>query len=225
MEEIKQLLGEKAAEMIPNHVTVGIGSGTTSECFIKSLAKKCSEGLSIKAVASSEKSFKLAKKLNIPIFEPNGKILDYYVDGADQVDSLKQMIKGKGGALLREKILATNSIKRIIMIDYSKYVKNLGNIILPVEVSTFCASYVKDKIKGMNYSSDFRFYENSKLYLTDNGNNIIDMKIEKIIDDPRGFHQKIKAIPGVVETGIFINLADVIILGKQDQKINFIFLT
>ncbi|MBN2478732.1 MAG: ribose-5-phosphate isomerase RpiA [Parachlamydiales bacterium] len=217
MENIKRNLGIAASNLIENNSIVGLGTGTTTKYFIEALAKRCQKNLNIVAVSSSEESFKLAKKLNIDVKNENDvDHIDVYVDGADEVDFSKNMIKGKGAALLREKILASFSKKVIIIIDHTKYVKNLGKVLLPVEIVPFGCKLTKMKLEKLGYFGEFR---KSK---TDNGNYILDVKLTHLLDDPQIHHETIKNIPGVVETGLFIDLADDIIIGYPDSKIEII---
>jgi len=223
IEEIKKKLGEKAADLVENNSIVGLGTGTTASYFIKSLAKKCTQGLKIKAIASSNQSFDLAKQLNINLVDFNEiDYIDLYIDGADEVNEKKQMIKGRGGSLLREKILAYSSKKIIIMIDYTKYVKTLGKALLPVEVTPFGHLFTKKILEEYGYLSAIRKKNDSDFYITDNNNYIIDIKCSKLLDSPKHDHFLIKTVPGVIETGIFIDLADTILIGQKNNTIDII---
>jgi len=223
MEKIKEELGQAAANLIENDTIVGLGTGTTAACFIDSLAKRCMEGLSIKALASSKASYELAKRLGMQLLDLSQiEFIDVYVDGADEVDHKKQMIQGRGGALLREKILANSSVKTMIMIDHSKYQEKLGKVLLPVEVTPFGCNLTKIHLEELGYESEFREDENADLYITDNNNYILDVKLSHLLDDPIQDHVVINSIPGVVETGLFIDLADTIIVGHADGKVEFV---
>jgi ribose 5-phosphate isomerase A len=218
MDEIKQKLGETAANLIKDKSVIGLGTGSTAKYFIKSLAKRCSNGLSIRAVSSSKSSERLAKNLGMKIIDLE-KInhIDVYVDGADEINSKKQMIKGRGGALLREKILANSSTKVIIIVDYTKYVEKLGAALLPVEVIPFGCNLTKNNLEKLGYISNFRKDRDSNLYITENDNYILDIKLQKLLDDPLKDHNLIKSIPGVVDTGIFIDLAKAVLVGYHDK--------
>lgn len=223
MDKIKKQLGEAALKFIKKDSIVGLGSGTTAEYFIHSLAKKCENGFSIKAVASSIASYNLAKKLNIEMIgiEQVDKI-DIYIDGADEVDLKKTMIKGRGGALLKEKILANFSSKVVIMIDHTKYVKKLGNVLLPVEITPFGSNLTKINLEKLGYPSIYRLDKNSKYFITDNKNYILDIKLPYLLDDPKKHNDLIRSIPGIIETGVFIDLADTVLVGHAEDKIEII---
>lgn len=223
MDNIKKQLGEKALDYIHKNMIVGLGTGSTSEFFIHSLAKKCQNGLSIKATASSITSYNLAKKLNIPIVEMNQiDHIDIYIDGADEVDFNKNMIKGRGGALLREKILANFASKIVIMIDHTKYVEKLGKVYLPVEITPFGAKLTKNLLENLGFFSEVRKNVNGNTFITDNNNYILDLKLQSLMDDPLKIHSLIKLLPGVVDTGLFIDLADTILVGHSESKIEII---
>lgn len=223
MELIKKALGEEALKFVENGNTVGLGSGTTASWFIKALAKKCSDGMKIKAVASSTESYNLAKSLGINLIDLNSvNDIDVYIDGADQVDENLQMIKGLGGALLREKILAYNSNKIIIMIEDKKYVKKLGKTKLPVEITSFGYHFTKNFLDENGFQSTIRRNKDGSIFLTDNSNYILDIELKELLEEPSNLHFMIKSIPGVVETGIFVDLADNILVGHENKKIDLI---
>jgi ribose 5-phosphate isomerase A len=223
MDAIKNQLAESALSFIKENSIVGLGTGTTAEVFIENLAGKCKKGFSIKAVASSSASYSLAKKLDIEMIDLDKiDLIDFYVDGADEVDFKKNMIKGKGGALLREKILANSSSKVIIMIDHTKYVKKLGKALLPVEITPFGSNLTKNNLKRLGYFSDYRMNKNSNLFVTENNNYILDIKLSYQLEDPIKHHILISSVPGVVDTGLFIDIADVILVGYPQGKVEII---
>ena len=138
LENCKKAAAEKAISFVKDGMIVGIGTGSTTFYFIENLIRQCKAGLNIKAVASSEKTMEIARKGEIPLLDINTvKSLDIYVDGADEIDPEKRMIKGGGGALVREKISANMSKERIFIIDESKLVQKLGQRPLPVEIIHF----------------------------------------------------------------------------------------
>nr|NGX32926.1 Ribose-5-phosphate isomerase A [Candidatus Anoxychlamydiales bacterium] len=198
-------------------------TGTTAACFIEALAKRCEKSLSIKAVASSNVSSVLAKKLGIDVVDID-KVdnIDIYIDGADEVDQKKQMIKGRGAALLKEKILAAFSKKTIILIDEKKRVNKLGKIFLPVEVVPFASNLTKLELEKLGYVSDYRKDGKGSVLLTDNQNYILDLKLPHLLDDPALVHKNIISIPGVIETGLFIDLADTLIIANEKAELEFI---
>ncbi|NGX28949.1 MAG: Ribose-5-phosphate isomerase A [Candidatus Anoxychlamydiales bacterium] len=223
MDLVKQALGQAALNFIKPNMLVGLGTGTTAAHFIQAIAKRCEKGLKIKAVASSNESNLLAKNLKIPLVDISEiDTLDIYVDGADEVDINKQMIKGRGGALLKEKILAKSSKKTIIMIEKKKYVEKLGKCQLPVEITKFAKNLTKNRLDTLGYSSKYRMDKNSDIFVTDDQNYILDVKLTNLIQDPVGLSKKIKLIPGVVESGLFIDLLNTLIIANSDAKIEII---
>ncbi|NGX63462.1 MAG: Ribose-5-phosphate isomerase A [Candidatus Anoxychlamydiales bacterium] len=219
----KNNLAQSAANLVQNNTIVALGTGTTAAFFIEALAKRCEKNLTIQAVATSSDSYNLAKKLNITLVDIN-KIthIDIYIDGADEVDENKQMIKGKGAALLNEKILANFSKKRIIMIEDHKYTQKLGKALLPVEITPFAYEITKKELEKLGYSSTIRKDNNSNFFKTENQNYIFDIKLPHLLDEPKKHQDNILAIPGVVETGLFIDLCDSLIIASKDAEIEII---
>jgi ribose 5-phosphate isomerase A len=214
---VKQTLGKMAAQLVKDGMIVGLGTGSTAECFIESLIVRCREGLNITAVASSEKSSEQATKGGIPVVDPNAvPSIDLTVDGADEVDPNKRLIKGRGGALLREKILARASEKMVVIVDEYKLVPCLGAGPLPVEIVYFGYLLTISHLKKIGYSGVIRKNSKGELYITDGGNVILDIYFEKPLNNPEEVELEICSIPGVVETGFFLNLADTILIGYVD---------
>lgn len=202
--EAKRIAAEKAVEQVKPGMIVGLGSGSTAEWAIRKIGDLVKEGLNIKAVASSVKTEKLAIEVGIPIIDfKNIDRIDLSIDGADEVDNYGHLIKGGGGALLREKMLAFNSKRFIVIIDESKRVKTLGKFDLPVEIIPFAADITMKRLKETGTNPVLR-YSNHKIFITDNGNYIADCNFFPI-NDPGALNIQLHQIPGVVETGIFIN--------------------
>lgn len=208
-DELKKKVAEAALEHIKGISVLGIGTGSTVNHFIDLLAdfKKDIEG----AVSSSEISSAKLKKIGIPVLDLNAVgSLQVYVDGADEVNRHKQMIKGGGGALTREKIIAAASRKFVCIVDESKYVDVLGKFPLPVEVIPMARSYVARELVKLGGQPQWR--EN---YVTDNGNQILDVHNLNILN-PVEMEREINDIPGVVTVGIFaLRGADVVLLGSE----------
>lgn len=208
-DELKKKVAEAALEYIKGVSVLGIGTGSTVNHFIDLLAdfKKDIEG----AVSSSEMSSAKLKKIGIPVLDLNAVgSLQVYVDGADEVNRHKQMIKGGGGALTREKIIAAASRKFVCIVDESKYVDVLGKFPLPVEVIPMARSYVARELVKLGGQPQWR--EN---YVTDNGNQILDVHNLNILN-PVEMEREINDIPGVVTVGIFaLRGADVVLLGSE----------
>ncbi len=216
----KKNAGYAAAELVQNEMVIGLGTGSTATCFIEALSKRCQQGLKVKAVATSEKSMKLAQKCGIELLDASAVTwLDLTVDGADEIDDHKNMVKGGGGALLREKILATSSHEMIVIIDESKQVAKLGNFPLPVEISAFAYSTTLSKLKAKGYLATLRLDSLKNLYVTDNHNLIVDIDYSCPILDPEMENNRLKSISGVLETGLFINVAGRVVIGHSDGKV------
>ena len=212
----KKLAAEKAVEFVKDGMIVGIGTGSTVFYAIKKLGELVQNGLNISAVSTSDSTTKLAGAEGIRLINLDKAVRpDINIDGADEADRNFNGIKGGGGALLFEKIVALSSVKNIWIIDSSKNVEHLGKFPLPVEVIPFGYKRVLNIFKEMKYNPELRI-KNSDTFLTDSGNYILDLHLEKI-EDAGILDKEIKLITGVVETGLFINIADVIITGKNNS--------
>jgi ribose 5-phosphate isomerase A len=216
---LKQIAAERAAEYVQDGMKVGLGTGSTAYYAICRIGERVREGLNIQAVATSEASDKLAKEWGIPIvpFDQIGR-LDLTIDGADEVDPEFNLIKGGGGALLREKIVAANSDKLIIVADGSKAVQKLGKFPLPVEVVPFASEWTFEALKKLGCNPEWRM-DGDQRYLTDNGNLIADCRMEAI-DHAAELNVQLNMLPGVVDNGLFIEMADTVILAKDDGNID-----
>lgn len=215
----KKKAAEAAVKHIENGMTIGLGTGSTAYWAIQKIGERIrKENLQIRAIATSNQSEELALTLNIPIVTfSEVDQLDLTIDGADEVDDRFNLIKGGGGALLREKIVATNSKKLIIVVDETKQVEYLGKFPLPVEVTIFGWEKTMKKLQSLNCIPRLRT-SNEQPYLTDNNNYIIDCDFQKILQ-PAVLHQQINRITGVVDNGLFIQLADIVIVGFKTGKI------
>lgn len=205
----KKTAAHAAMEFVKDDMIVGVGTGSTVNYFIDALqsVKHRIEG----AVASSVATANKLKALSIPLIDLNSVAeLPLYVDGADEVNALKQMIKGGGGALTREKIIATVAKKFICIADESKFVDLLGDFPVSIEVIPMARSYVARQIVQLGGDPVYR-----EGFMTDNGNVILDVFNLKLLD-PRNMEEKLKNIVGVVENGVFAKrTADVVLLGSQ----------
>ncbi len=212
----KQLAAEKAVEFIKTGMMVGLGTGSTVNYLVKKLAKKVADGLNISAVSTSKTTSDLAESLGIKItdFNDAGEI-DLTIDGADEVDRKLNGVKGGGGALLFEKIIACSSKKNIWIVDSSKIVDKLGKFPLPVEVVPFGLNHTLKKLDRKGYNPKIRML-NNKIFVTDGNHYIIDLQLKNILE-PQKLDAEIKKIPGVVETGLFINIADLVVVGRKDE--------
>jgi ribose 5-phosphate isomerase A len=218
-QEAKIAAGEKAAQWIENGMIVGLGSGSTAECFIKSLSKRVQKGLRIQAVSSSRASTDLAKKGGIEVLDINSvPRIDITVDGADEIDPKKRMIKGGGGAHVREKILASSSTEMVVIVDESKLVPSIGRGKLPIEILFYGSPATRTKIEEQGHTGKWRLNEDGTLYITENGNLLFDITFDSPPPSPEHIHEAICGIPGVIDTGFFFNLAGRVIVGYPDGK-------
>ncbi len=209
----KKAAADKAIEFIESGMIVGLGTGSTVRFFIENLAEKVRAGLTIKTVSTSNSTGALSESLGIAVVELNAvEKIDVTIDGADEVDSQLNGIKGGGGALLYEKIVASSSKKNIWIVDSSKFVKQLGNFPLPVEVVAFGSNHTFAKLVQLGYNPKFRM-EDNKNFISDGGHNIIDLKLNKIVY-PLKINNELQLIPGIVETGLFVDICDMVIIGR-----------
>ncbi|SCC47880.1 Ribose-5-phosphate isomerase A [Bacillus wiedmannii] len=216
MLNFKQLAGEYAANFVKDGMKVGLGTGSTVYWAIQKLGERIKEGLSFQAVPTSKETEVLAKQLNISLISLNDvQSLDLTIDGADEIDANLQLIKGGGGALLREKIVATSSKELIIIADESKLVTHLGTFPLPVEIIPFSWKQTERKIQSLGCQTTLRL-KNNETFITDNNNMIIDCIFPYNITNPTNLHTQLKMITGVVETGLFVNMTSKAIIGTKN---------
>ncbi|MED2836506.1 ribose 5-phosphate isomerase A [Bacillus wiedmannii] len=217
MLNFKQLAGEYAANLVKDGMKVGLGTGSTVYWTIQKLGERVKEGLSFQAVPTSKETEVLAKQLNISLISLNDDVqsLDLTIDGADEIDANLQLIKGGGGALLREKIVATSSKELIIIADESKLVTHLGTFPLPVEIIPFSWKQTERKIQSLGCQTTLRL-KNNETFITDNNNVIIDCVFPHNISNPANIHTQLKMITGVVETGLFVNMTSKAIVGTKN---------
>ena len=212
----KQLAAEKSIEFIKNRMILGLGTGSTVFFLVKKLAELVKQGLDITCVSTSNQTSELAKSLGIRISSLNEvEKIDLTIDGADEVDKNLNGIKGGGGALLYEKIVAKASNKVIWIVDSSKYVLQLGKFPLPVEIISFGSNQLLKKFDELGFNPEIRKNGNDN-FITDSGNLIVDLHLNEI-EDAINLETQIKLIPGVVEVGLFNNIADLVIIGKGNS--------
>ncbi len=219
IEDAKKRAALEAVKHIKNGQVIGLGSGSTAAYAIQEIGKLIRrKKWHVLAIPTSHQAFLLAVDWSIPVttLDEHPKV-DVTIDGADQIDPYLNMIKGMGGALVREKIVASASKQEIIIADETKLVKKLGvNHPVPVEVLPSATVVVMSKIREMGGKPVLRT-GTGKVgpVVTDNGNFILDVSMEKI-SDPEQLDAKLRSIPGVVETGLFIGLADIVYVGTRD---------
>jgi ribose 5-phosphate isomerase A len=211
----KQAAAHKAVAYIKNGMIVGLGTGSTAFWAIQYLAEKVQQGLRVTAIATSDETEKIARQCGIAVVELDTvDHIDIDIDGADEIDGEMNLIKGGGGALLREKIVAAASREFIVIADNSKQVEVLGNFPLPVEIVPFGWRHTAAQLAALGCHTLLRERE-AKTFITDNGNYILDCHFSSITD-PATLEQRINNIPGVVESGLFVKMARRIILGYSD---------
>ncbi len=212
----KQIAAEKAVEFVQNGMILGLGTGSTVNLFLKKLSEQIKKGLQVKGISSSNSTTSLALSYNIPLISIEDiEEIDLTIDGADEVDKQFNGIKGGGGALLYEKIIASVSKKNIWIVDSSKLVNSLGKFPLPVEIVSFGYKQTLNKLKKGGFNPSLRIKDGEK-FQSDAGNYIVDLNIGKV-DNPEKLSKEIKLINGVIENGLFINTADLVLVGSEDK--------
>jgi len=216
-EKEKELAGRAAAKLVKDGDIVGLGTGSTAYFAIVALGERVKAGLKITGIPTSNKTAELAQGAGIPLTTlDQHPSIDIDIDGADEIDPRMNLTKGGGGALLREKVIAAASKKMVVIADSAKLVSTLGRFPLPVEVVSFARAVVENKIAGLGASVKWRARPDGSLYITDNGNPILDCSFGKI-EDPPALARTLSDIPGVVEHGLFIGLATVALVGKENS--------
>jgi len=216
MSEKKRMAAEKAVELVQDGMKVGLGTGSTAFFAIEAIGRLVKDGFDILAVPTSIASERQARELKIPLatLEEAGT-LDITIDGADEVDGNLDLIKGMGGALLREKIVAYSTRTQVIVIDDSKLVHQLGTKFpLPVEVAQFSHGRTRMFMEELGCRPELR--GGNVPFVTDNGNYIYHLHFDRGIKDPYELQRKLKEIPGVVETGLFLKMAKKVIVASED---------
>ncbi len=219
LEAEKRRAGEAAAREIESGQRVGLGTGSTAACFLRALAARI-RGREIRDVAgvpTSDRTAALARDLGIPLTDLNGiHHLDVAVDGADEVDPRRNLVKGLGGALLREKIVAAASRRFLVIVDTSKLVDRLGTSSpVPVEILPFGWRATRARIESDRVHPSLR-EEHGQPFRTDSGNFIVDCTIDGGVEDPEALAAAWDAVPGVVGHGLFLGMAHAVLVGEAD---------
>jgi ribose 5-phosphate isomerase A len=212
-EQEKEAAGRAAAKLVRDGDVVGLGTGSTAYFAVVALGEKVRAGLKIVGIPTSIATEDLARKAGIPLttLEEHPEI-DITIDGADEIDPHLNLIKGGGGALLREKIVASVTKKMVVVSDSTKVVKTLGRFPLPVEIVPFARAVVERKLSSLGATSKLRLKPDGQPYITDSGNHILDAGFGRI-SDPRTVAHTLSETPGVVEHGLFIGFAKVALVG------------
>lgn len=217
----KKAAAELAVEYVEDGMVLGLGSGTTVYWLLKRLGELVDQGLNIKGIPSSLRTEGWAKEFGIPLTDfSEVEMLDLAIDGADEIDPDFQLTKGGGGSLVREKLVNAHARQVIIIADGSKMVDRLGNFPLPVEVLQFAWQRTADKIAALGATPVLR-ERDGEVFVSNNGNYILDCAFGSI-EDPRALHKELKLLLGVVETGLFIDMTNKVILAGPEgaQVIN-----
>jgi ribose 5-phosphate isomerase A len=211
-DDAKRMAARRALEFVEDGMLLGLGSGTTSAIFIQELGERVKQGLRVRGIATSIASQQLAESLSIPItnFDETPE-LDLAVDGADEVGPGLALIKGGGGALLREKIVESAARKFIVIADSSKLVYHLGRFPLPVEVIKMALPIVTRKLEAFGLNPKLRHHQDGSKYITDEGNYILDCACGEITN-PVKTAANIRSIAGVVEHGLFLGMASLALI-------------
>jgi ribose 5-phosphate isomerase A len=209
------VVAAKALEFVPAGGVIGLGSGRAATAFIHALGERVRAGASIRGVPTSEASAALARQLGIPLATP-GEVaeIDVDVDGADEVDAWGNIIKGRGGALVREAIVAGMARQVVILVAEDKLVPTLGSKgVLPVEVVPFGAASCARRLGTLGMPARLRLTGNGGPFVSDNGNHVLDARVP-LIERPEELERTIRLIPGVVGTGLFLGLKPTILVQK-----------
>ncbi len=215
-DEAKLLVAKRAVEFVERGMAVGLGTGSTATLFIRELGKRVQQGLKIRCVASSDASHQLGLSLGMDVTTLEElPELDVYIDGADEVGPELALIKGGGGALLREKIVASAAKQFIVVVDSTKVVDRLGKFPLPVEVVKMALAVVEPRLVNLGVHPKQRLAKSgSGPYLTDEGNYILDCACG-VIEDPEVMAAEIRGIVGVVEHGLFLGMATLALVAGE----------
>lgn len=214
----KQIAAREAVKFIQDNDIVGLGTGSTAYFAIQEVALLVKSGLKIKGVPTSEHTASLAKSLGIEMLDINEvTAIDITIDGADEFDAELNLIKGGGGALFREKVVASMTKKEIIIADSGKMVEKLGAFKVPVEVLPLALNYVLQQLAKLKGTGTVRM-DGDAPFITDNHNLIVDTDFG-LITDATGLSEKLNQVEGVVAHGLFVNLAAMVIMGKGSETV------
>lgn len=219
LEHEKQLAARAAVQFVESGNVVGLGSGSTASYAVRFLSERVTEGLEIVGIPTSQKTKLLAEQLGIPLATLDERPhIDIDIDGADEIDPQLNLIKGGGGAFLREKIIASVSRRFVVIAESTKQVQRLGRFPLPVEVIPFAQSLIQTQIENLGAKVSLRLYPYGNAYVTDEGHHILDCTFGEI-PDPPALAQKLRSMPGVVEHGLFIGMAEMALIGKAGEVV------
>jgi len=213
----KEAAARASLRFVKDGQVVGLGTGSTAAYFIKLLGEEVKRGLRIRGIPTSVRSRELAESLGIPLTTLDEcQEIAVTVDGADEVDPQLRLIKGGGGAMLREKVVASATKQLVIVADASKQVPVLGKFPLPVEVIRFAQALVAKRIAALGAEVSMRTDADGKPYVTDENNHILDCRFGRI-RDADGLARELSGMPGVVEHGLFIGMASVVLFARGSE--------
>ena len=220
-DEEKKVAASASLVFVRDGNIVGLGSGSTAEHAVRFLGERVQAGLKIRGIPTSQRTREVAESVGIPLttLEEFPEI-DVTIDGADEIDPELQLIKGGGGALLREKIVASASKRMVVVADSSKRVQILGRFPLPVEVIALAEPLLSKKIAALGASVKLRQYAYGNPFVTDEGHHILDCQFGEI-SDPRALARQLDSMTGVVEHGLFVDMASIALIGKGDDVVEF----
>ena len=207
-----------ALKLVEPGMVIGLGTGTTARYFIDGLARRVAEGLRLSVVPTSRASAELALAAGIPVVSELDRPIDLAVDGADEIDRDLNLIKGRGGALFREKMVADASTRFVVIADEGKLVDRLGVGVLPVEVTPFLWRQTARRLGSLGATWDLRGGPENP-FKTDNGNLIVDLLFADGVADPPGLAVQIHGILGVIEHGLFINMVTAVLVGNAAGEV------
>ena len=214
LDQLKRAAALKAVDYVKDGMVVGLGTGSTAKHLVIALGEKIKSGMRLRGVPTSRETAALAKQSGITLIDTDNRwVIDVALDGADQVDPAFNLIKGGGGALLKEKIVATSAKQFIVLVDHTKRVPVLGGTFpLPVEIVPFGWGSTAREIEALTSSRVVLRERNGMPFQTESGNLIVDVHLPRI-DRPKELESALNLIPGVVETGLFVGRTDVLIVG------------
>ena len=216
----KKLAALEAVKEIKDGMTIGLGTGSTAYYAIHAVGELVKQGMKLQTIPTSEQTKQMSIELGIPMVDINSiESIDITIDGADEFTTNLELIKGGGGAMLREKIVASLTKKQIIITDSSKMVSLLGKFKVPIEVIPMASSYVMRQLAAIGGTGTIRMKENA-VYITDQGNHIIDADFG-LIQDPAALDKQLNNIVGIVEHGLFIGIAHKVIMSKDGELVVF----